>query len=301
MFKNLNCELLGLSGRQSEIFELALTYGFQGIDIDISDIVKRCQRGSFESATRFLTSSKLRVGNFLAPVDLDADDETYAKQVAMLNGAAEIANRADARVAILNVPFDTDRLPYPEYFEVIRKRVEEIAAIFAKEDVKAALSFTAVRDAEENKQFKFVQDVEGFVALAKSCKSVGIVFDSFHWFCGKGDQAALESLGTDRVLAVRLADCVEEVAAEAATLNDCLLPASTDVIDNVGYLKLLHAAGVDVAVSAMGRLAEPGGTRDAFIGKTRDALDKVFEDAGLPNQTRKPETFVPESSYANHS
>ena len=291
MFKNLNCELLGISGRQSEIIELALTYGFRGIDIDMADLVKRCQRGSFESAARFLISSKLLVGGFECPIDLDSDDETYAAQAALLNGVAEIANRAEVAAAIVKVPAETDRLPYPEYFEVIRKRVSEICATFGKENIKVALDLQPMKDADVTKQFKFVKDVEGFVALVNSCSDAGIVFDSWNWFAGGGSAEQLEQIGANRVHIIRMADCVEGVSAESATEEDCLLPASTNVIDNVAYLKMIAAAGGDAPVSARGRLATPGGTRDAFIGKTADALDLCLQEAGIPCTSRKPEMY----------
>lgn len=41
MYKNLNAEVLGVSGRQSELIELAMTYGFIGLDVDITEVVKR--------------------------------------------------------------------------------------------------------------------------------------------------------------------------------------------------------------------------------------------------------------------
>ena len=88
MYKNLNCDLLGISGRQSEIIELALTYGFRGIEIDMDDLVKRCGRGSFESASRFLASSKLKIAGFDAPINLDSDDETFTTPHAQLNAVA---------------------------------------------------------------------------------------------------------------------------------------------------------------------------------------------------------------------
>lgn len=292
MFKNLNCELLGISGRQSEIIELALTYGFRGIDIDMADLVKRCQRGSFESAARFLLSSKLRVGGFVCPVDLDADDDAYAAQAALLNGVAEVANRANVAAAILSVPAATDRLPYPEYFEVIRKRVAEICATFGKEGVKVALDFQPVKEADIDKQFKFVRDVEGFVALANSCSDAGIVFDSWNWFLGGGTKEQLEQIGIQRALIVRLGDAPEGCTPETANEDDCLLPASTNVIDNIEYLKLFVAAECDVPVSARGKAAQPGGTRDAFIAKTQDGLDQCFQEADIPCTTRKPEMYV---------
>ncbi len=298
MYKNLSCELLGISGRQSEIIELALTYGFRGIDIDILDLVKRCERTSFESAARFLISSKLRVGGFPIPIDLDSDDETFAKDLAGLNRIAEIAGRASAQAGILDIPSQTDRLPYPEYFEVVRKRIDEIATIFAGEDVRVAIALKPTTG-EDDKQFKFISDAEGFVALASSCKSASILFDSWAWFCGGGTPEQLESIGLDRIASIRLADCVEGVAPSAATPNDCVLPGSTNVIDNASYMTKFAEANLDVPVSACGNLASAGGTRDAFIGQSQDALNQVFVSAGLPSEVRKPEMFA-NTAYASN-
>lgn len=41
MYHNLNPAALGITGRQSELIELALTYGFGGLELDIAGIVKR--------------------------------------------------------------------------------------------------------------------------------------------------------------------------------------------------------------------------------------------------------------------
>jgi chitinase len=53
MYKNLNAEVLGVSGRQSELIELAMTYGFKGLDVDITEVVKRTARTDFERAARY--------------------------------------------------------------------------------------------------------------------------------------------------------------------------------------------------------------------------------------------------------
>ena len=36
MFKNLDFEALGVSGHQSELIELTLSYGFKGFDLDLA-------------------------------------------------------------------------------------------------------------------------------------------------------------------------------------------------------------------------------------------------------------------------
>ena len=296
MYKNLSSDLLGITGRQSEIIELALTYGFRGIDLDIDDLVKRSERTSFESAARFLISSKLRVGGIIAPIELDSDDETFAAALAELEKTAEIAGKVSASHAILTVPSQTDRLPYPEYFEVVRKRIDEIAAVFAKHDVKTAITFNPIK--EEEKQFPFIKDAQGFSVLANTCTQVGIVLDTWAWFCGNGTPEILDSIGVDRVLAVWAADCVAGVSAEAATLDDCTLPTTTEVISLKPYFE--KVVNLDIPVAARGRLAITGGKRDAFIGKTQESLDKAFVEAGLPSDIRKPEMFA-EAGYASNS
>lgn len=298
VYKNLNCDLLGIFGRQNEIIELALTYGFVGIDIDIADLVKRCERSSFETAARFLTSSKLKMGGFHAPIDLDLDDESFASNLTALTAVSEIAGRVDAQAAILEIPSHTDRLPYHEYFDVIRKRIQDIVKVFAIDDIRVALNFNPIKQ-QDGKQFKFVRDVEGFVALTKSCQNVGIVFDSWAWFCGGGTEDHLEQLGIDKVRIVRIADCAEGVAPHAATADDCWLPGTTGIIDNLSYLRKLQSSELSLPVAARGRLPDTSATREAVVGKAQDALDKIFSEAGLPTQTRKPEMFL-ESGYASN-
>ena len=41
VFKNLVGEGLGVSGRQNEMIELALTFGYRGLDVDMNDMVGR--------------------------------------------------------------------------------------------------------------------------------------------------------------------------------------------------------------------------------------------------------------------
>ncbi|MFN9915302.1 MAG: sugar phosphate isomerase/epimerase, partial [Pirellulaceae bacterium] len=66
------------------------------MDIDISDLVKRTQRSSYEVATRYLNSAQMQIGGFEVPVDLDADDTAFAKALASLPSIAEVASRAGA-------------------------------------------------------------------------------------------------------------------------------------------------------------------------------------------------------------
>jgi sugar phosphate isomerase/epimerase len=208
MYKNLNATVLGVSGRQSELIELAMTYGFRGLDIDIVDLVKRTQRSEFDKASRYLLSSKMYVSGFDVPIDLDADDASFEKTLAALPTTIEIAGKVGARAGFLRLPAATDRLPFHEYFDVMRKRVDKIGEIFEKNNVMIGLYFSTAQENRENRQFKFVQDVESFLAFFKACTSpsVGIIVDSFNWVVGGGTFEQLETIPGNKIAALRLAD-----------------------------------------------------------------------------------------------
>ena len=66
MFKNLTGDGLGVSARQNEMVELALTYGFKGIDIDVTEMVSRIATFGEDFAKRYISSAqksaKLKIG-----------------------------------------------------------------------------------------------------------------------------------------------------------------------------------------------------------------------------------------------
>ena len=54
MFKNLNPLAIGVSGHQSEIIELALTYGFAGMDLNMAEFASRARLKGMPYAKRLI-------------------------------------------------------------------------------------------------------------------------------------------------------------------------------------------------------------------------------------------------------
>ncbi|MCA9195250.1 MAG: TIM barrel protein [Planctomycetales bacterium] len=302
MYKNLNSDLIGISGRQSEIIELALTYGFAGIDIDMADLVRRVQRTSFDSATRFLTSSKLKIGGWEVPICLDSDDATFAEKLGQLSVVAEIAGRCNATTATLKIPSATNRLPFPEYFEVIRKRIQDVANALSKDGVRVALYFCAL-PLLEKKQFTFVNNAETFLALLGACNNphVGFAFDSWAWQISGGAADQFEDLPINRALAVRVADYSEDVDLRTVTINDRQLPGQGKSVDNTRYLKSFVEAKLDIPVTAMSAAPVVGVTREVHVANTQNALDALFSEAGLTVSRRKPEALAEAASSSDQT
>jgi len=292
MFKNLNAAILGVSGRQSELIELAMTYGFKGLDIDLGDLVKRTQRASYEVASRYLSSAQMMIGGFEIPVDLDADDVAFAKALAELTAGAEIAAKAGATAGNMRIPAATDRLPYHEFFEVVRKRVDQVAEVLEKHNIKVGLYFSAAIESREGRQFPFVKDVEGYLAFFKACTgaNVCLTIDTWDWTVGGGTVAQLAGLQGAHVIGLRLADAAEGIDNATASSTLRLMPGSNGVVDNVGIVCQLAKMGFDGPLSAYGHVSQMSGkTRDMIVSSAQDSLDNVMSTAGLPTYTRKPE------------
>lgn len=292
MFKNLNAAILGVSGRQSELIELAMTYGFKGLDIDLADLVKRTQRASYEVASRYLSSAQMTVGGFEIPVDLDADDVAFAKALASLVVAAEIASKAGAKAGNIGIPSATNRLPYHEFFEVVRQRVDQVAEVLAKHDLKLGLYFSAAVESREGKQFPFVKDVEGYLAFFKACTTSNtcLTINTWDWTIGGGTDSQLANVPMGRIIALRLADAAEGIDYANASNTQRLMPGSNGVIDNVGIVSQLAKMEFDGPVTAYGHVSHMSGkTRDMIVSAAQDSLDNVMGTAGLPTYTRKPE------------
>lgn len=292
MYKNLNAAALGISGRQSELIELAMTFGFQGLDIDGVDLEKRSARTDFERASRFLLSSKMQVSSFEVPVDLDADDSVFDEVVRGVESLVSVLGRVGARAGIVRIPAATNRYAFPQYFEWIRGRIDRLAAAFEKHSVLMGLEFTTYGLARAGKQYAFIQDVDGAMALFKACtsKAVGLVVDTFDWTVGKGTWEQLAELPGNRVAAFRIADLSDSPSVLSNGPEARMIAGTTGKIDNARFAKALHSQGYHGPITSFPSPSNLGTiTRDMIVSRAQEVLDETLTKAGLPTQTRRPD------------
>jgi len=104
MFRNLSTIGLPLSGRPSELIELALSFGF-------------------DHARRLMVSARLKSGTFHLPVQLDADDATFKEQMAALPKRLELAAATEAKRAVTSIAAASDEHSFKDFFELHRGRL----------------------------------------------------------------------------------------------------------------------------------------------------------------------------------
>lgn len=284
MLKNFSPDALGINGRQSELIELALTYGFRGMDIDMSEMVRRSQRTSPEDASKYLKAAEIKVGGFELGIDLESTNEVFTSQVGTLHPMAELASSLGARCAYIRVPASFEGASYPEFFDTQSSRLKQIAEVLTAKGIKLAIGFSAGSDTETEGQTPFIRNAEGLIALVRGVgvEGAGVLLDTWDWVVGEGTMAQIADLKASEITAVRLGALAEGVEAANATSEDRALPEKEGAINHVDLVKHLASIEFKGPISPSASSARyKGQTRESTVQRAQEAVDGISKDAGL--------------------
>ncbi|MGA2799551.1 MAG: sugar phosphate isomerase/epimerase family protein [Thermoguttaceae bacterium] len=290
MFKNFNPSFLGLSGHQSEVIELALTYGFAGMDLNIADFATRVRLKGLPYARRLIDSARIRVGTFQLPIDCDTDEETFHKDLKKLQEYADAAAAVGCTRCIFTLPPAGDKRPYHENFEFLRRRFQEIAAVFKTADINLALGFQAAEYLRRNQAFQFIHDIDALTLLLNMIDSpnVGLLLDVWEIFACGGSLESIRKIPKHQIVAVQIAEISAQTPLAELDEKSRLLPdAQNGRIGVPSILSYLAEIGYDGPVTVKPcRAVFPSRRRDTIVKLTSESLDKVWREAGLPTPAR---------------
>ncbi len=290
MYLNLNATALGISGRQSELIELALTYGFKGMDLDVAHLARQSELHGFEYATRFLSSANLQIGGFDLPVRWQGDENLFEEDLQWLSTMAEVANRIGVSGCRTVVMPASDERPYHENFEFHRQRFTKIAEILADHSIHLGLDFLAATQHRENLQHQFIHSPDALVTLAKTVgmDNVGIAVDLWQWHVAGASWDPLRELSANEVVSVRVADVPEGFDQATISDDERLLPSADGNVDVSTVIQILNDIHYEGPVT-------PYPNADKFSGITRDSLVRqASESVVLVPQEDGPATDDPE-------
>ncbi len=278
MFKNLSVAALGVSGRQSEIIELAMSNGFRGIDLDFTDLGAQVASHGLPHARRLLDSAKLKYGSAPLPVRWTADAE-YAADLLELPKMAELAATLGCIRLRMTIESASDTRPFHENFESHRRRLTEIAGVLGKHGVSLAIGFDPTAATRAGKHYEFIYSLDTLLMLLSmvSSKNVGVAADLWALQVAGAGWEGLKKLKREQLLTVDVSD-----AKDSSTEAGRLLPGETGTIDVSAALTYLAEIGYDGPIT-------PHRDPQHYTGQSREAigrdagkkLDAAWKAAGL--------------------
>ncbi len=302
MYRNLIPQAIGVSGRQSELIEMALTYGFKGFDLDMREFMRKVNSRGRDAASRYIESARVRldfrVSGFELPVRWSDEEANFKQDLEKLAPLAEVAAALGAKGCYTPILPASDKLQYHENFAFHQQRLGAVADVLAKHDIKLGLSLVSTPKHRKDKKFEFVYQVDPFLTLVKTLGvgNVGIVLDLWHWHLGGGTIKQIRELSPDQIVQVRVADAPQDIDPGKATEDQRLLPGKGGMIDAVSAMRHLGEIEYSGPVSPTANAKTLAGlTRDRIVRQAGEALDAVWKEAGLNRKGRlAPEEDEPE-------
>ncbi len=268
MLHNLSPGALGITGRQSELIELALTFGFGGLNLDLPTIVRRARKDGPESACRLIASAGIRVGVFRLPVELTATEMTFRSAPELLKEYGAVGQQLQAACGQVTLSPVSQGMPYQECFELHRARLREIAELLEPYQIRLGVAYRAAPALRAEAETPFIHDGATALTLVRSIghTNVGLVLDSWDWLVGGGTLEQLQQLPLEMIAAVRLADLPLDLDLASATELDRYMPGQGGQVDCraiMQYLREGDYAGPVTLAPVPARFA--GMTRDAIV------------------------------------
>lgn len=280
MFKCLNPSILGLSGRQSELIELTLTYGFRAIELDLPEVARRVQDQGPAVARRLLDSAKLSIGGSELPLGWFSDSVGYQNELGQVEKMAAAAGAMGVKRVWTYLHPANDERPFHENFELHRVRLNDIATILGKHKIQLGVGIRAAAQLRANKAFQFIYQPDQLLLLVKSvaAENVGVVVDTWDWYVGAGGNLdAAATLAKTLVVGVRLADVPADADLSTLTEEQRLVPGESNTIDFTALSRTLTEAGVDCPVMVHAHPSRFAGLRrDAVVQKVSQVLDELW-------------------------
>lgn len=289
MYKNLNPASLGVSGRQSELIELALTYGFRGLDLDTADLLKRATLQGVEEAGRYIHSAKIKVGGWVLPVQLGADDTVFQAELERLSLISDTARKLGFAYGTTDIDPASDRLPYHENFEQCRQRLSRIGDVLAANGLRLGIGLKAAPEFRRDRVYPFIYQAEELLTLIRTINHshVGLVLDTWNWQIGGGGSDTLADLRGQQVVSLSIADAPGDADPAAIDKSQRLLPTEETVPQHARLIASLAERKYEGPVTLLPAPRHAAGTsRDHIIDKCALLLERMWIQAGLSKPSR---------------
>ena len=167
MEKILNTGGLGVSGRQNELIELALTYKFSSVEVDMNDLIGRHDTMGKEFACQFLQSAKINIGTFDLPIDLDSSDADFEESCKHLDTIFSLCEALGGKRCRVRIATSSDEA-FQANFERHRARLFDLGDKFGAKNIQLGLALTLPTANE--KENKFIHTAE---ELQKRQEAIG--------------------------------------------------------------------------------------------------------------------------------
>jgi sugar phosphate isomerase/epimerase len=246
-------DMIGINCDPFGSIDFARRFGFEGVDLRLDRFASVFD--DRDSITRFrdaLAQSNLRPGycTFL-PGKISCDETEWSDGIKRAPALAKLARALGyARCASVILP-GHDLLDFESNWESHLRRIRRAMDVLNEYGISLALEYVAPKTRRVPFKFPFIHNLRGLAELldvSDRC-SVGVLLDSFHWYCARETPADIEALPAHRIVVVHVNDAIPDRPIDEQVVGERLLPGEGGVIDLGAFFAAMRAIGYDGPVT----------------------------------------------------
>jgi sugar phosphate isomerase/epimerase len=250
-FMVLSCARIGVKANFRESMDLAVKYGFEGVDPN-AEYFSRLSDDEMKRLLGELKAKNLKLGSAGLPVEFRKDEATFNEGLKKLPAIAATLEKAGVTGMTTWIVSSSNELTYPQNFRSHACRLRACAEVLKDHGQRLGLEYVGLRTSWRSQRHPFLHTLsetkELIVAIGTS--NLGLQLDSYHWFNAEETEADLLTLRPQDVVTVDLND-----APRGKTLDEQMdlsreLPAATGVISVKVFLGALRKIGYDGPIQA---------------------------------------------------
>ena len=143
-------------------------------------------------------------------------------------------------------------LTYLQNLKQHTERLAEVASILGDYDLRFGLEYVAPKTMWADRKYTFVRTMPEMLELIDQIDqaNVGMILDSFHWFCANDTLEDIRKLKNDQVIACDWNDAFKGRSRDEQIDGQRELPMASGEIDMKAFVEALVEIGYDGPVRA---------------------------------------------------
>ncbi len=247
----LNPSAIGVNINQKELLALAEKYGFEAI-VAMPEEIANMDDGELSGFLKKMDEKNISWGSAGLPVEFRKDEKIFRDQLSQLPRLAQGLQKAGvSRVGTWIMPTNAE-LTYLANFRQHTVRLREIAKVLGHYGLRLGLEYVGPKTLMARNKYSFIHSMSEAKELIFEIgeSNVGLVLDSFHWFCAGETAADILTLTKDDIVTCDLNDARTGFTKDEQVDNKRELPMATGVINLKAFLNALISIGYDGPVRA---------------------------------------------------
>ena len=247
----LNPGAIGVQASQKELLQMAIEYGYEAI-ISMPDQLLEYGDSELSELTEEMKTHNISWGSASLPVDFRKDEDTFKKGLEKLPAYAKVLENAGATRMNTWISNGHNELPYMANFHQHKERLGNCAKILGEHGVRLGLEYVGPKTSMTRRRYPFMRTMGEVLELIAAIgePNMGLVLDSFHWFCAEDTADDIRKLTPSAIVTCDLNDARADLSRDEQIDGTRELPASTGVIDLKAFLQALIDMGYDGPVRA---------------------------------------------------